>query len=81
MLLVHRQARILRYCGMKGEEIKEKEGSAIRMYIRSTSDVLPKYMKFVYITKLEGYTKYCGYTKVVRYALGCFKWNQLNARI
>jgi len=27
---------------MKGRKIKEKEGSAIVMYIRSTSDILPK---------------------------------------
>ncbi len=27
---------------MKGRKINEKEGSAIVMYIRSTSDILPK---------------------------------------
>ena len=27
---------------MRGREIKEKEGSAIGRYIRSTSDILPK---------------------------------------
>jgi len=27
---------------MKGREKEEKEGSAIEMYIRSTSDILPK---------------------------------------
>jgi hypothetical protein len=32
----------MRYCGMKGRKIEEKEGSAIEMYIRSTSDILPK---------------------------------------
>ena len=30
-------------CRMKGRKIKEKEGSAIVMYIRSTSDILPKW--------------------------------------
>jgi hypothetical protein len=36
---------------MKGRKIKEKEGSAIVMYIRSTSDILPKgkYMRNSYI--------------------------------
>jgi hypothetical protein len=40
-LIVHWQ--ITRYCGMKGMKIKEKEGSAIGMYIRSTSDIAQKW--------------------------------------
>ena len=28
---------------MKGMKIKEKEGSAIEMYIRSSSDIMPKW--------------------------------------
>ena len=36
---------------MKGRKIKEKEGSAIVMHIRSTSDILPKgkYIRDSYI--------------------------------
>ena len=34
--------QIMRCCGMKGMRIKEKERSAIEMYIRSISDILPK---------------------------------------
>ena len=46
-LMVHRQ--MMRYCGMKGMKIKEKEGSAIGMYIRSTSDIVPKNTRNSYI--------------------------------
>jgi hypothetical protein len=42
------QARIRRYCGMKGMKKEEKEGTAIRRYIRSTSDILPKGKHIVY---------------------------------
>ena len=37
-----RQERIMGYSRKKGRKIKEKEGTAIGMYIRSTSDILPK---------------------------------------
>jgi hypothetical protein len=40
LLMVHWQ--IMKYCGMNGMKIKEKRRSAIGMYIRSTSDILPK---------------------------------------
>jgi len=33
----------MRECRMKGRKIKEKEGSVIVMYIRSTSDITPKW--------------------------------------
>jgi len=36
------QGRIMRYSRVRGRRIKEKEGSAIEMYIRSTSDILQK---------------------------------------
>jgi hypothetical protein len=39
---------------MKGRKIKEKEGSAIVMYIRSTSDIPPKgkYIRNSYIPQI-----------------------------
>jgi hypothetical protein len=41
---------------MKGRKIKKKEGPSRGMYIRGTSDILPKEkdnMNFVYPSKLE----------------------------
>jgi hypothetical protein len=51
---------------MKGRKIKEKESSAIVMYIRSTSDILPKGKDMRSIADITKSFKICGLEEVLK---------------